>query len=328
MHTSIQAVHISILMVVVSLAACSNAGYVNFSSAAGSGYICNVERSLQNLPSVIYFDDAGVENADPNGLQELPIVMGLHRQKVNLLAIATRLTNLASRNLFNDIVASSKHHDVDIIVPSAIAQRIVDESKCILPGRFLYVAIGGEWYEMEEALKLDASISERIVAIGWQVANGDSGRKQASYDKVRELLSERAVAIDTLDMHGNPVLSGGYPQSQYFSSGHKSLKTFHVFRQSTDYSAINLDDFYNSHLQPILGDFADNQNRNITDESEWYIREAVNLNRQPGSPGPGTATKTKLRVADFLTIAYVLDKSKMFNTQAMRELIEEAVENF
>ena len=284
-----------------------------------------ITEALQGLPKVIYFDDVGVQPEDPNGIQEIPIVMGLHKWKINLLAVGTNSNKSGtaphSYQLLKDITARSQHQDIAIIDRQDIAEKIVNEANCLDPNQFLYVALGGEWFELMDALLLDESIASRIIAIGIEVSNGNENpTKQNAFNFVQSKLGDRAIAIDHLNENLEPT-----GQIQYFSDHPQSLRIFHTFRNSTIYRAEDFDAIYDSQIKGILTNITDNSDRDITASHQYYIRHSRILNN---SLGAGTRTNTKLRLADYLTVAYIFDKDNLFDTVKMHRLIERAVDNF
>jgi len=70
------------------------------------------------------------------------------------------------------------------------------------------------------------------------------------------------------------------------------------------YTVNYLDQFYNDNIRPALSGIRDNANISITDSNQYYITHTRLLNLGQGE-GDGR-NGSKLRIADFLTVAEVI----------------------
>jgi len=79
------------------------------------------------LAPVVYMDDTGVRNSDPNGVQDLAIVLGWSN-KINLVALGVTRNDDASFFLVRDIVNQSGVQ-VDIFNKQFLVNKIISTAR-------------------------------------------------------------------------------------------------------------------------------------------------------------------------------------------------------
>lgn len=249
-------------------------------------------------PRVIYLDDGGVPNDDPNGVQDLAIVLGW-TDWVDLIAIGSTSWNEGSAQFLEGIV-SEAGSSVPVLTEQALVDTIIDEARATealegCPDDRLHVAVGGEWFKVAAALTQAPDIADRIAVAGiggWNIrtAQTPEGIPRDAYDTVVAHLGEANIfRVDDKDEvpEGQPDFRDAY-------------------EVEPGYSVAVLDGFYDTNLRPLLERIADpsNPSLNISDEASYYISHTRLLNLNQGE-GDGT-NGSKLRIADFLTVAHVI----------------------
>jgi len=241
------------------------------------------------LAPVVYMDDTGVRNSDPNGVQDLAIVLGWSN-KINLVALGVTRNDDASFFLVRDIVNQSGVQ-VDIFNKQFLVNKIISTARDVkdCTNTKLTVSIGGEWHKLATALRQAPDIADHIRAIGIggpNVANvyDSEGNKRAAYNYIVSAIGgSNVVRID--DKPAVPNLRMAY-------------------EARGSYTVNYLDQFYNDNIRPALSGIRDNANISITDSNQYYITHTRLLNLGQGE-GDGR-NGSKLRIADFLTVAEVI----------------------
>jgi len=249
-------------------------------------------------PRVIYLDDGGVPNDDPNGVQDLAIVLGWADQ-IDLIAIGSTSWNDGSAEFLQSIVDEAGS-DVPVLTEQTLIDTIIDEARATealegCPDDKLHVAIGGEWFKLATALTQAPDIADRIALAaigGWniRIAQTPEGIPRDAHDTIVAHLGEANIfRIDDKDEVG--------PGEPDFRD---------AYEVEPGYSVADLDAFYDDNLRPLLVRIPDPSNPalNITEESSYYISHTrlLNLNQGEGDGSNGS----KLRIADFLTVAHVI----------------------
>ncbi len=247
------------------------------------------------LPRVIYLDDGGVPNDDPNGVQDLAIVLGW-ADRIDLLAVGSTSWNAGSADFLRGIVAEAGS-DVPVLTEAVLVDTIIEQARAMerCPDAKLHVAVGGEWFKVAAALTQAPDIAPRIALAaigGWNIrtAQTPEGIPRDAYDTIVSHLGEGNIfRVDDKDEVG--------PGEPDFRD---------AYEVEPGYSVATLDAFYDDNLGPLLQRITDPSNPalNITEESSFYVSHTrlLNLNQGEGDGVNGS----KLRIADFLTVAHVI----------------------
>jgi len=261
---------------------------------------------------------------DPNGLQELPIIVGLHNYKVNLVAMGTNSTKPGSYDLFDDIMSRSVHYNnIPLLGQNEISDKIIDEVKCVPSGEFLHVSLGGEYFELADALDTEPSIASKIKAYGLYTSNADeTNKKLNAYNKVKNYLGSN---LRTIDFY-NATYNQWKDRTQYFSKT-EVRQVFHVFYPRDNFTEDQLNNILFNRIYVKLDGITDHNNISITDTHGDYLQHVKNMNQD--HKHVDASSDLYLRVADFLTVADVfMSIQDIYNTSKMHNLIEEATSKF
>lgn len=255
----------------------------------------NPNPQCEGLARVIYMDDGGVPNDDPNGVQDLAIVLGWE-ERVELIAIGSTSWNPGSAAFLQSIVDEAGS-TVPVLTEDAFINTIIAEARAmeVCDGKQLNVAIGGEWFKLATALQTAPDIAPwlHVAGIaGWNIrtASTPEGIPRDAYDTIVAHVGEQNI----------------------FRIDDKNDRAPHLpdFRDAYEvepgYSVADLDGFYDNHLRPLLQQIPDPSDGALTisDESSFYISHTRLLNHGQGE-GDGV-NASKLRIADFLTLAHVI----------------------
>lgn len=266
------------------------------SSGGGSDELTTAPENPQCVgqPRVLYMDDGGVPNDDPNGVQDLAIVLGW-ADEVDLLAIGSTSWNEGSAAFLEQIV-SEAGSTIPVLTEEPFIVRLIEEARsmAVCDTARLHVAIGGEWFKLQKALERAPDIAPyiRVAGIaGWNIRPDATpeGVPREAYDAIVAAIGEDAIfRIDDKN--------DGAPELPDFRD---------AYEVEPGYSVADLDAFYDTNLRPLLSRIPDPSNPalNISEESSFYISHTRLLNLGQGE-GDGQ-NGSKLRIADFLTIAYI-----------------------
>lgn len=242
------------------------------------------------LQPLYYMDDLGVPGEDPNGVQDLSIVLGW-ADRINLLGIGSTSLIPESEVLINRIVEVSRR-EVDVYWGDAGPARIIELAHRVrdeCTDETLVVSVGGEWFKLLFALRDDPSIVEHIRVIGIGGSNirdagTPEGNKREAYDEIVSILGAERIQV-----------IGDQPDIPNFRQ---------VYEVTGTYSVAVIDAFYDANFGPFLGQVTDPDGRRLNDEGDYYIERVRSLNFGQGEGDERRGAK--VRIADFLTIALVL----------------------
>ncbi|MEM6995916.1 MAG: hypothetical protein AAF721_35725 [Myxococcota bacterium] len=249
----------------------------------------------EGLPRVVYMDDGGVPNDDPNGVQDLAIVLGW-RDQVELLAIGSTSWNAGSAAFLQGLVEEAGA-SIPVLTDQVFVDTIISEARAmaVCDGRKLNIAIGGEWFKVMYALQQAPDIAPliHVAGLGGHNIRTDTtpeGIPRDAYDYIVAQVGEQDIF--RIDDQGDAP--PGVPDFR------------DAYEVEPGYSVADLDAFYDANLRPLLQRIPDPQNPaiNIADEASFYISHTRFLNLHQGE-GDGT-NGSKVRIADFLTVAHVI----------------------
>ena len=275
-----------------------------------------------DLPRVLYFDDVGVLPEDPNGVQELPIVAGLHNYKVNIVAMGTNSIHNGSYELVKDVMSRSVHSDIPLLDRNEIADRIIAEANCVPAGELLHVALGGEYDQLADALDADPSIASKIKAYGLLTSNGED-ENEASYNVAKGHLGSNLVEIDFHNQETDEFRS----RTQFYSNDPGVRHVFHAFYPRGSITESSLNNILFNQINTKLSGITDIRGESITSTNDAYLVTTKNWGFSEFHVN--ASSDLYLRIADFLTVAAVfLPLRDVYSTSGMHNLIEEATSRF
>lgn len=265
---------------------------------------------------VVYIDDVGVRDEDPNGVQDLVVVMALAKKRfadwgIDLRGVGTTSTKEGSNQVIHDIVDDNwqglkvrervlwdDHHNIipdlhplrDFIIEEALAM------KNVCGNHKLIVASGAPLVVLDEAIKRRPEIKDYIKVIALQAWNRWSTTKR---DNAYKAVIKAVGPSNMRSIPDKPdSLWAKYePGSKWdynFRIPYKARETYSASDDSAShYSAPQLDWIYETYIRPLLNKQSD---KNRKYGKGWYYTEAKRLNSLQGEGFH------HLRIADFLAI--------------------------
>lgn len=277
------------------------------------------------LERVIYIDDVGFWPEDPNGAQEIPLILGLDN-KVELLAIGTE-TDGSNKSLVETLV-SKANRSTPVLTGSDLENFIISEAlkmRCSPTGKKLFIAIGGEWSILKKAIDADSEIAQYISVVGiggYNIGRDSDGMvippinqntKHLNYTAIDENQDiNTVVTIQDIKLEGKP-------KSPNFRSAYKA--------ESDPYNKAGLDNWYDTHFKTTdSGAYVDTSTWGTSSipghqgDNHTFPEEAAALNGAEVSGG------SKLRIADFFTVAYIaFTNSDIFSKAIMYPKLQTAL---
>ncbi|MGH1486014.1 MAG: hypothetical protein ACRBCI_07300 [Cellvibrionaceae bacterium] len=224
-------------------------------------YLIPVGKSCSGIDdlktNVIYMDDAGLVNEDPNGVFDALIVLAWHKQgKYNLLSIgsSTSKSDSASNQQLMQRLVSDVGMKVPVYRESALVDEVISQANRVFSctGKRLVVSAGGEIHELKNALAKAPDIANKIKIYSIAGANYNSTRNNPS--DYRFVLSKlgNANIVEICDRKDKTVAAKNcyrgkhlrYPfSSKYAKSLSDSQKRAWVDRVYRNFSSIITADF-------------------------------------------------------------------------------------
>ncbi|VUD67424.1 hypothetical protein TDB9533_03786 [Thalassocella blandensis] len=271
--------------------------------------------------NIIYMDDLGsypvMDNRanggdDPNGLQDLAIVLGfnaLYSNQIKLLGVGTTNRRSDAPAIARRIVSAAQQ-SVPVWSESEIVAKIKAYARCpASANNKLGIAVGGEWNKVAKAIaEAEAesqsnsnkiSIKNRIEVVGLGASNRRDlstpacnprnlsyydGNPWKAWNDVRTAIGSSAY---TFDERTNPVCRGTTSTVETFRGAYKFAENNAT---RNEYNA-----FYNNHFKRVLRGVRDGRDVEITENNGDYDLALLSHNKDSG--------KALLRFADYLAVA-------------------------